>query len=206
MAIFGSLADIPLTDLLPMLGRRNGVLEVWNDPQQSSSLWLEAGLLRAIWLEGKNLETPSAQKLLTELIDSKGNFEFNLGQPTLPCNYLLDWPLEELLSRLPSESVSDTPLPDAQTKFQAISLDIWLEEPLFGFWQQAKPLLSGGASASQIAHALGLPLETVRQYLYQLRLVGRVGPVRAYQLEPISPERKNLIARLLEAIIRRDFK
>lgn len=202
MAIFGSLTDMPLTDLLPMLGRRNGVLEVWKE-QQNVSIWLEAGLLRSVWLDGNNLEAPAARSLLLELMQVQGSFEFNLGQPTLRCDYLLDWPLEEIMG-IPEAASAQ--LPDSETQFQAIHLEIWLEEPLFGFWQQAKPLLSAGASAQKIAQQLEMPLETVRRYLHQLRLVGRIGPVRAYRLQPVSPEHKNLIARLLEAIIRRDFK
>ncbi len=207
MAIFGSLSDMPLTDLMPMLGRRSGVLEVWNlEGHKSVSLWLETGLLRGAWLNGKNLDTQAARGMLLEVMKSnQGDFEFMMGQPTLPCEHLLDWALEQVLDQsvLRENSLNFAQLPDPETKFQAITLEIWLEEPLFGFWTRAKPLLESGASASQIAQRLGVPLDKVQLYLHKLRVAGRIGPVRAYELQPTSEERKGLVSRLLEALFRR---
>lgn len=197
---------MPLTDLLPMLGRRSGVLEIWDDGK-NASLWLETGVLRGAWVNQQNLDAAGVRLLITDLMkNTTGNFEFTMGKPAQPCIHPLDWSLEQILSNsvLKDEAVSFTQeLPDAETQFQAIALDLWLEEPLFGFWQRAKPLLASGASASQIAQRLGLPLDKTRLYLHKLRLAGRVSPVRAYRLQPITQERKSLVSRLLAALFGR---
>jgi hypothetical protein len=204
MAIFGNLGDIPLPDLLPMLGRRTGVLELWNlEAGKNVSLWLETGQLKGVWLTGKSLEANQARNLIIELLNAKhGSFEFMLGQPKMVCQHPLNWSVERLLAvNFPTgENPAQTQLPDPHTKFQAIALEVWLDEPLFGFWQKARPLLARGASSAEIAQQLGLPTEQVQQYLHRLRLAGRVSPVKAFQIEPSSRERQSLISRLLAAL------
>jgi len=50
----------------------------------------------------------------------------------------LGWPLERLLLTMTTvedeQAAYASVLPDPKTRFQAASLEIWLEEPLFSFW------------------------------------------------------------------------
>ena len=207
MAIFGNLQDLPLPDLLPMLGRRSGVLELWNlEGGRSASLWLDVGQLKGMWLGGKSLESSQARVLIIELMNSKhGSFEFMLGQPIMVCQHPLSWSVEKLLlaNSPAAEGVGQTQLPDPDTRFQAVALDIWLDEPLFSFWQKAKPMLAVGASSAQISRQVGIELQTVQQNLHRLRLSGRVSPVRAHEVQPASQERRSLVSRLLAALFGR---
>lgn len=198
---------MPLPDLLPMLGRRSGVLELWNlEGGHNVSLWLETGQVKGVWHTGKSLEPNQARLMVLELMNSKhGSFEFMLGSPKMVCQFPLNWTVEKLLMvTFPTaETPAQTQLPDPATKFQAVSLEVWLDEPLFGFWQKARPLLARGASSQEVARHLGLPLEQVQKSLHRLRLAGRVSPVRAFRVEAATKERRSLVSRLLDALFGR---
>lgn len=209
MAIFGNLKDMPFPDLVAMLGRRSGVLEVFGLPgkRQGYAVALDGG--KVVWVrEGRRFLDPvEARFALQELMRSgEGAFEFVPGVP--PANGVpLGWPLERLLLSMTSmedERAAYAPLlPDPKTRFQAASLEVWLEEPLWSFWERAKGLLRGGASAEEIAKALHLPLDEVRYYLHKLRLVGKVAPVRAYEATRGDAEKQGLFRRLLGALLGR---
>jgi hypothetical protein len=91
-------------------------------------------------------------------------------------------------------------LPDPATRFQSAALEVWLEEPLYSFWERARPLLQAGASAEDLAARLRLPLDEVRYYLHKLRLAGKVAPVRAYEETRKDEARQGLFQRLLAAL------
>ena len=117
---------------------------------------------------------------------------------------LLNWPIERVL--LSVTTVHDEIasynglLPDPRTRFQVAALEVWLEEPLYSFWERAKPLLQAGASAEDLASRLRLPLDKVRYYLHRLRLAGKVAPVRAYEETRKDEARQGLFQRLLAAL------
>jgi len=84
MAIFGSLADMPLADLMAMLGRRSGVLEVFALPgkRQGYSIALDRG--KVVWVrEGQRwLDSLEARFALQDLLrNQEGSFEFTPGIP-----------------------------------------------------------------------------------------------------------------------------
>jgi hypothetical protein len=70
MAVFGNLRDMPLPDLVAMLGRRSGVLEVFGLPgkRQGYALALDGG--RVVWVrEGNRILDPlEARLVLQELL------------------------------------------------------------------------------------------------------------------------------------------
>lgn len=207
MALFGNLRDIPLADLLAMLVGRQGVLEVFGLPGlKPCQIAVRGG--RILWVKqgGKLLEPLQARALLVELVARKeGAFEFHPGLPR-PEGPLLGWSLERALLDITTyqderQAYRDQ-LPHPETRFR-VGRELRLEEePLKGFWQQARPFLQQEASARDLARVLCLPLEEVRFYLHKLRLLGAVVPVRTFaetQLGVSGPE-KGLIARLLRAL------
>lgn len=209
MAVFGNLRDMPVADLIAMLGRRSGVLEVFGLPgkRQGYAVALDGG--KVVWVrEGRKLLDPvEARFALRELMRSgEGAFEFTPGVPPAD-GAPLGWPLERLLltmTAVEDELAAYAPLlPDPKTRFQAASLEIWLEEPLWSFWERAKGLLLKGTSAEEIAQAFQLPLDEVRYYLHKLRLAGKVAPVRAYEATRQDVEKQGLFRRLLGALLGR---
>jgi hypothetical protein len=208
MAIFGNLAGMPFADLLAMLGRRSGVLEVFALPgkRQGYSIALDGG--KVVWVrEGhRRLDSLEARLVLQDLLHCrKGAFEFTPGTPPVD-GEALGWPLERLLLTMTviedEEATYASVLPDPKTRFQVASLEIPLEEPLLSFWDRTKSLLLEGASAEEIAGKLHLPLKEVRYYLYKLRLSGKVTPVRAYQKTRQDTEKQGLFLKLLGALLR----
>lgn len=207
MAIFGNLRDMPFPDLVSMLGKRSGILEMFAIPgkKQGYRVALDSG--KIVWMQegGRFLEPFDARLILHELFQlQEGAFEFEPGIPS-PNGHSLAWPLEQLLlsfATIEDEQAATTPfLPDPKTLFQAANLDVWLEEPLYSFWEKAKPLLQNGASTEDISAKLGLPLKDVRYYLHKLRLVGKVVPVRAYQKTREDHQKQGLFRRLLTALL-----
>ena len=206
MAIFGDLQDMPLVDLLSMLGRRSGLLDVWDvgGKRNRYTLALDRGNL--LWMkdEGGYLDPLKARSTLLELASAgRGAFEFTPVEPPKG-SPLLNWPIERVLlsvTTIHDELASyNSLLPDPKTRFQVAALEVWLEEPLYSFWERAKPLLQAGASAEDLASRLRLPLDEVRYYLHKLRLVGKVAPVRAYEETRKDEERQGLFRRLLAAL------
>ena len=215
MAIFGSLRDIPFTDLLGMLRKRSGVLEIFDLPphRQGYSIALDGG--KVLWVrEGqRTLDPLQARSVLQELFRMHhGNFEFVAKIPPPPDGQVLGWPLERLLLTMTlmdyETSAYSSSLPDPQTRFQVLSMDTWLEEPLWSFWERVAPLLarSGGASSEEIAHRLGLREREVAYYLYKLRLSGNIRPVRAYEKAAITKDKSvpSIFRRLLAFLQRRE--
>ncbi len=215
MAIFGSLRDMPFPDLVGMLGKRSGVLEIFNLPshRQGYSIALEGG--KVLWVrEGRRTLDPlQARSVLQELFRMQhGSFEFVATiPPPPPDGQVLGWPLERLLLTMTAiddeASAYRSSLPDPQTRFEVASMDTWLEEPLWSFWERVAPLLArpGGVSSEEIARRLGLREREVAYYLYKLRLSGKIRPVRAYE-EAARTEGKSaqdIFRRLLASLLGR---
>ncbi len=206
MAIFGDLQDMPLVDLLSMLGRRSGLLDVWDVEGKRNRYILALDRGNLLWMkdEGGYLDPLKARSTLLELASAgRGAFEFTPVEPPKG-SPLLNWPIERVLlsvTTIHDELASyKSLLPDPKTRFQVAALEVWLEEPLYSFWERAKPLLQTGASAEELASQLRLPLDEVRYYLHKLRLVGKVAPVRAYEETRKDEERQGLFRRLLAAL------
>ncbi len=206
MAIFGDLQDMPLVDLLSMLGRRSGLLDVWDVGGKRNRYILALDRGNLLWMkdEGGYLDPLKARSTLLELASAgRGAFEFTPVEPPKG-SPLLNWPIERVLlsvTTIHDELASyKSLLPDPKTRFQVAVLEVWLEEPLYSFWERAKPLLQTGASAEDLASRLRLPLDEVRYYLHKLRLVGKVAPVRAYEETRKDEERQGLFRRLLAAL------
>jgi len=206
LAIFGDLQDMPLVDLLSMLGRRSGLLDVWDVGGKRNRYILALDRGNLLWMkdEGGYLDPLKARSALLELASAgRGAFEFTPVEPPKG-SPLLNWPIERVLlsvTTVHDELASyNSLLPDPKTRFQVAALEVWLEEPLYSFWERAKPLLQTGASAEDLASRLRLPLDEVRYYLHKLRLVGKVVPVRAYEETRKDEERQGLFRRLLAAL------
>jgi hypothetical protein len=206
LAIFGDFQDMPLVDLLSMLGRRSGLLDVWDvgGKRNRYILALDRGNLLWVKDEGGYLDPLKARSALLELASAgRGAFEFTPVEPPKG-SPLLNWPIERVLlsvTTIHDELASyNSLLPDPKTRFQVAALEVWLEEPLYSFWERAKPLLQTGASAEDLASRLRLPLDEVRYYLHKLRLAGKVAPVRAYEETRKDEERQGLFRRLLAAL------
>jgi hypothetical protein len=206
LAIFGDLQDMPLVDLLSMLGRRSGLLDVWDVGGKRNRYILALDRGNLLWMkdEGGYLDPLKARSTLLELASAgRGAFEFTPVEPPKG-SPLLNWPIERVLlsvTTIHDELASyNSLLPDPKTRFQVAALEVWLEEPLYGFWERAKPLLQTGASAEDLASRLRLPLDEVRYYLHKLRLAGKVAPVRAYEETRKDEEKQGLFRRLLAAL------
>ena len=206
MAIFGDLQDMPLIDLLSMLGRRSGLLDVWDVGGKRNRYILALDRGNLLWMkdEGGYLDPLKARSALLELASAgRGAFEFTPVEPPKG-SPLLNWPIERVLlsvTTIHDELASyNSLLPDPKTRFQVAALEVWLEEPLYSFWERAKPLLQAGASAEDLASRLRLPLDEVRYYLHKLRLAGKVAPVRAYEETRKDEEKQGLFRRLLAAL------
>jgi hypothetical protein len=206
LAIFGDLQDMPLVDLLSMLGRRSGLLDVWDVGGKRNRYILALDRGNLLWMkdEGGYLDPLKARSTLLELASAgRGAFEFTPIEPPKG-SPLLNWPIERVLlsvTTIHDELASyNSLLPDPKTRFQVAALEVWLEEPLYSFWERAKPLLQTGASAEDLASRLRLPLDEVRYYLHKLRLAGKVAPVRAYEETRKDEERQGLFRRLLAAL------
>jgi hypothetical protein len=206
LAIFGDLKDMPLVDLLSMLGRRSGLLDVWDVGGKRNRYILALDRGNLLWMkdEGGYLDPLKARSTLLELASAgRGAFEFTPVEPPKG-SPVLNWPIERVLlsvTTIHDELASyNSLLPDPKTRFQVAALEVWLEEPLYSFWERAKPLLQAGASAEDLASRLRLPLDEVRYYLHKLRLAGKVAPVRAYEETRKDEERQGLFRRLLAAL------
>jgi hypothetical protein len=206
LAIFGDLQDMPLVDLLSMLGRRSGLLDVWDVGGKRNRYILALDRGNLLWMkdEGGYLDPLKARSALLELASAgRGAFEFTPIEPPKG-SPLLNWPIERVLlsvTTVHNELASyKSLLPDPKTRFQVAALEVWLEEPLYSFWERAKPLLQTGASAEDLASRLRLPLDEVRYYLHKLRLAGKVAPVRAYEETRKDEEKQGLFRRLLAAL------
>jgi hypothetical protein len=206
LAIFGDLQDMPLVDLLSMLGRRSGLLDVWDVGGKRNRYILALDRGNLLWMkdEGGYLDPLKARSTLLELASAgRGAFEFTPVEPPKG-SPLLNWPIERVLlsvTTIHDELASyNSLLPDPKTRFQVAALEVWLEEPLYSFWERAKPLLQAGASAEDLASRLRLPLDEVRYYLHKLRLAGKVAPVRAYKETRKDEEKQGLFRKLLAAL------
>jgi hypothetical protein len=99
MAIFGALQDMPLVDLLSMLGRRSGLLHVWDAGGKRNRYVLALDRGNLLWMKDDQgyLDPLKARSTLLELASAHwGAFEFTPAEPPRG-SLLLNWPLEQML-------------------------------------------------------------------------------------------------------------
>lgn len=203
MALFGSLQDLPLAELLPILRGRTGVLEVLLPARPKVGVALREGRIQEV-REGKRVLDPlEARALLMELLDHReGSFEFQPG----PVERGLDWPVERFL--LLSVTVADEiqgyrdALPHPRTRFalkRGVREDL-LDEPLLSFWRRAKEHLETPTSVEDLARLLHLPQDQTAYYLHKLRLLGLVEVGRALERQRGQEERRGLFERLFQGV------
>jgi hypothetical protein len=188
MAIFGDLADLPFPEIFNMVGRRTGRLLIFGVPDQGGfELDLIDGTLRGLQIDGEAISDPlRARDRLAVLMEApRGLFEFHRSLPEqLRGN--LELPVTSLLMAVASAvdeiSAYRDRFPHPQTRFKRMaSEEVWLDDDLYLFSERATPYLLRGTDADELARELGVSLEQVQLYLYKLRSVGWVAPVRAFE-------------------------
>lgn len=215
MAVFGNLAEFPLSEVISMLERRCGVLRFTQVGRfQSLELQLNFGCLQGLLVDGLVLRNGLAAKdLLVEIANLRdGQFEF---QP-IPRNselLLNDLAIDIGKVLLQRATLDDqwneykNSLPEPDTRFVLASQDlVYLDDDLQQFWNQAELLFEYGISTQELAQRLRLDLRFVQVHLYKLGAIGliqsdnfssRVPPLKAAKL----PESKSsLVTQVLGAL------
>lgn len=182
--ISGDLIDLPIPEILNMLGRRSGKLEVEGVPDLNRlTLHVGDGFLRgffdgeeeiADWIRVRD-------RLLTVMDSFEGKFEF---RPS-PATHLLgelNMPIPRLLSIIAATVDESGAFRDyfanPETCFKTLAApNLWLDTQLFMFLEAAKPFLERGATALDLAKSLHLDLAQVQNSLFKLRSVGKIAPV-----------------------------
>ncbi|WP_034345686.1 DUF4388 domain-containing protein [Deinococcus misasensis] len=196
MAVTGSFADIPLTEVLATISRRSGKLFIAdNDSKQSYELHFMQGMLCAFFIGKEPVKDVSQIRDYLKALSRRGSctFEFAKTEPTeLVNNFLL--PIERLGRSMASEDIKEQVERDRErfahpdTRFILLKpTEFWAHEGLELFFQSALHLLSqpNGVSARELIQKLDLPIsmEVAQLYLYQLRSHGAIAPVRAFESE-----------------------
>lgn len=213
MGIFGNLAEMQLQDLVPILRRRSGTLEIWGIDERDTrvrGVILDRTDVLCVRVDGQTLDAPQAKQVLAELSSArKGYFEFTDGMPERNWSHILNWPLDNMIASLTNSTredvIDEASLPEAETRFEikTTQLDNALDDSLFAFWARARAKLTDGASARDLAQGLGLPLDQVRRNFYKLRVSGNIQPVRLHTQLAADSERRGLASRLLRGLFRR---
>ncbi|WP_040683587.1 DUF4388 domain-containing protein [Thermus igniterrae] len=182
MALLGNLNSIRLEEILQILAQREGALELWNLKDiPPTTLYLKPGRIRSVDQKGKPLDPLAAKAVLQALLQAReGSFEFIPGAKP-PHGVRLGWPVERVLLGLitlqDEMAQYQAQLPHPQMVFlyrPPACPGEALEAPGRDFLERARPHLERGASAEELAQALGLPLDTVRFYLFRLEAKGWV--------------------------------
>lgn len=220
MSIFGSLEDVSLADLAPMLSYRVGVLKLFL-PQKTKSpiyLYIDRGIVNCVRWGDKVLGPTQARMLIHNILKvNHGSFEF-VQEPFHGCEEPLDLSLTHLL--LETATIEDNKkaykdlLPHPDTVFTLVQgaqmpsrVGLQGEEAIPGepsqknlqkFYEMAKPLLIRGASARTLSKELDLDLEATRYCLFELKRRGviRVAPKPAQE----EKEKVSLASRLLSLL------
>ena len=210
MPIFGDLEDFGLPDVLMLIGKRSGTLELECVPEFRKPIRILVNHGAILWIvHGSDVLDPlQARSFINALLRApRGQFRF-VPQLLLPEGNNtsgLHWPFEQVLLTAAEEEdewrAYAKSFDDPRTKFQAASLEVWLDDALFEFWRRARDFFKqDGVSAEELSKALKLPLEQTQYYLHKLRLVGKIWPMRSFYASPES--RRGLWQRILTALRR----
>lgn len=190
MAIFGNLSEMPLPDVLSMIGRSTGRFTIWNTPNEHYyELHIDEGALSALLINHDPIEDvfPLRDRVAELLNLTAGEFEFeDLDGSRLLSHH--DLPLEGLLlsglTAMDEVAAHRAQFPNPQTVFRTRNgKEPWLSGDLQDFWECGGLLLGQGASAEKIAQQTSASIDRVLLCLYKLRMAGVIAPVRAFQYD-----------------------
>lgn len=200
MAIFGSLEELPVPEILSMLGQRSGHLKVWDLPDDKRcDLYIDKGKLKALRVNGRRIQEvfEVREEMVSLLSTKRGSFEFDRCAPEA-LQQGLDASIQKLLlsaaTAIDEIAAYRNNFADPRTRFQMLTtFDTWTDQELAHFWERAEPALKQGASADELADTLAMNLEQVQLILYKLRSLGVIEPVRQFQkqaraVRPFNPD------------------
>lgn len=187
MAIFGNVTDMPLPDVLTMVGRSTGRFIVSQTScGHAYELHLDRGMLIALIVDQEPIgDIFQVHNRMVELMNlHAGDFEFEKQEVSslmLQFNLSIEMLLLSSLAALDELEAYRSRLPNNQTIFQILpSKEAWLEGDLLEFWECSYNLLAEGTSAEKIAERTSLFIDHVLLCLYKLRTAGIIAPVRAF--------------------------
>ncbi len=179
MAIYGSLNEFSLRDILTVIGGKSGVLTL--DQQDGQILRLhiaESGVTR-MSLERPVQARSEAIMLLRIFNQERSTFRFEAGDVDVPRQSFLR--LSEVIESRPDTTIDERDLPHPKTLFLLIKArQVALPPDLDEFLGAAESMLATGASAERIARELGIAVNQARHHLQRLRQVKKVWPMQAH--------------------------
>ncbi|QLG13602.1 hypothetical protein HLB42_21935 (plasmid) [Deinococcus sp. D7000] len=182
MALFGDLQHHALVDLAKVMHRLTGTLVFRSAYHgQTLELVLKTGHLRAIYVEGRPVETlPEARDLLGRLqAQGHGAFEFRTQKLLMDNISFYDQPFAQFISELAKPGVADHQLPHPETRFVRTLNPIQVPAALMPSWTLLKSHLTSDRSATELSARTGLPQREILLALSQLRALDLIAPQRA---------------------------
>jgi hypothetical protein len=187
MSIFGDLAELSLPDVLTMVAKRTGQLELTQLPHSPSiTLNLSNEYLKGCTIDNQLINDPLVvrDKLVQLISSTQGHFEFQRcnirdlqGHLSLNVSQLIT----TLITQAQEVSSYQRYFAHPQTKFlYLVNNDVWLDEEIYLFLEQARKFLLLGIDAQTLARELNMSLEQVQLYFYKLRILGQITPIRAF--------------------------
>jgi len=186
MAIFGNFSDMPLPEVLSLLGRGSGQFVIVNHPSGSPiELHIHNGIMMAMHVAGRMLDDVLAVRghILTLIKVPEGEFEFRKA-PLEELDQQIQVPLDQLflscLSSLDEIEAYQEHFPNAYTFFELVENKetVWLDGELEDFVERNREGLSIGISSHLISQQTQMNLDQVRLYFFKLRSAGVLKPVR----------------------------
>lgn len=179
MAIYGSLNDFSLRDILTVIGDKSGVLTLDQQDGQVVRLHIADASVARISLERPLQSRTEALVLLRLFGQEHCTFHFDAGEIDVPHQSFLR--LSELVEARPDDALDERDLPHPKTVFLLIKgRQAALPPDLDEFVGAAESMLATGASAERLSQQLGVPMPQVRHYLQRLRQVKKVWPMQAH--------------------------
>jgi Domain of unknown function (DUF4388) len=191
MSIFGDLAELSLPEILNMVAKRTGQLELTQLPDnQVIILNLSNEYLKGCVINGQLVNDPLVvrDKLARVISETRGQFEFHkCGVSNLQGHLSLGIPqlLIAIAAQVDEISAYQHHFAHPQTRFQCLAnIDIWLDEEIYLFLEKARKFLLQGIDAQTLAQELNLSVEQVQLHFYKLRTLGQITPIRAFEKVP----------------------
>lgn len=190
MAIFGDLLELQLPELLNLVGRRTGKLELLEVGKfKRVELHISTQCLKGIVIGDELLDDALLvrDKLASVMNETSGTFEFH-KVPEIALRGSLSISIPQLLLSIASTideiDAYRKSFSHPNTIYKCLTpCEVWLDEDLYLFFEKAQPYLNSGVDAQVLANKLDLSLDQIQLYLYKLRSVGKVSPIRAFEVE-----------------------
>lgn len=205
MALFGDLNRITFAEVVKLLKKRCGSVVI-ETSQVKYVLHVNQGHLVGARVNDQTVQNRSdADQMLKVLHQAQeGTFVFSQQTPETLYNEL-DIVLDSnpLIPAIENNLQATLPHPD--TRFRQIRKETTNDQSINYFLEQAQSLLFAGASANEIAKKLLVDVHWVQYYLYRLRLIEWVQPIRESQDEKplrrqVSHQKTNLFSSLMGAL------